>query len=124
MPNKGAVQEHHLPRTGAIARINIFGSDNGYGNEEKKKLEEEKYLCSSCQPFTSGNKFFPLSTFKFFQTLPGVFLTPQRGDTGKGRATQQVTQRGALGQLSGGGHLSPLGFHTQGQMGQSGHRGS
>lgn len=46
-----------------------------------------------------------------------VFLTPQRGDMGQGRAIWQVTEQGALGHLSGRGHLSPLGF----QMGQSGH---
>lgn len=88
---------------------------------KKKTKKKKKHLYSSSQPFTCINEvfFFP-STFKFFKTFSNVFLTPQRGDMGKGRAIWQVTEQGALGHLRGGGHLSPLGF----QMGQSGHKGS
>lgn len=118
MPSKrGCSPGHHHPSTVAIGKKNISRPDNGYGNTGKKT--KKKYLCSSCQPFTCINEVSqPPSTFKFFKTFPDVFLVPQRGDMGRGRATQQVTEQGALGHLGPGGRsLVPSGLSHTGSNG-------
>lgn len=118
-----AVRAHHHPSTVAIGKKNISRPDNGYGNTGKKR--RKKYLCSSCQPFTCINEVSqPPSTLKIFKTFPDVFLAPQRGDMGRGRATQQVTKQGAWGR----GSLVPSGLSHTGSNGtewvQGNHTGS